>query len=99
MLRSPFYKKRGIMDMSKMFNAATLESLTNSDLTEAINQLLEERKRREIKKQEEAWLKVRKAINEYLNDYSKITVICGDDSIWIENGCLDTTEEGVIDCK
>lgn len=86
------------MKTSKVLNIE-LKSISDDDLTTAINQLLEERKRREIEKQEKDWLKVRNAINEYLNEYSKITITCGDDSIWLEDGCIDTTEEGVIDCR
>lgn len=80
--------------MEKMFNGVDLSNLSNEEIILAINELNEEKKRREKEKKYQVALNLRNALREFLDsgaecDYSVVMGMSGCDllDIEVENDC------------
>lgn len=78
--------------MNKMFNSVDLANMSNEEIVLAINELNEEKKRREKEKKYEAALNLRNALRKFLDsgaeyDYSVNMRISGCELLDIEVDC------------
>lgn len=78
--------------MEKMFDPVGLSNMSNEEIILAINELNEEKKRREKKKQYEITLNLRNALREFLDsgaecDYSMVMGLSGCDLLDIDVEC------------
>ena len=78
--------------MNKMFNNVDLSNLSNEEIVLAINELNEEKKRREKEKKYQVALNLRNALREFLDsgaecDYSMVYGMSGGELLDIEVEC------------
>lgn len=76
-----------------------LRKLATDELNVIINSLTAEKKKREKAEAESDWMRVRQAINDYLDKYDEIIVCDGNEQFYLNEGLIDTAEIGIIKCK